>query len=81
MVWRPNLAIIGAEAIPNFKDSKNVIRPQTKLQLSMRLCPAFDVSKAKEIIFDKLTKNVPYNASVKIENYDTGFGWSMNFKD
>lgn len=48
--WRPNLSITGAEGLPEIKSAGNVLRPMTKVRLSMRVCPAMDASKVREIM-------------------------------
>lgn len=60
--WRPNLSITGAEDLPDFGSAKNVVRTNTKLFLSMRLCPEFPAAQAEKLLREKLTTNVPYNA-------------------
>ena len=37
--WRPALSVIGADGLPSIASAGNVLRPQTSLQLSMRLPP------------------------------------------
>ena len=65
-VWRPNLSISGASGLPQIESAGNVLRPSTSVRCSMRLCPAMDALKAKNIIIEKLTTDVPYNAKVSI---------------
>lgn len=43
----------------------------------MRVCPAFDASKVADIMTEKLTTNVPYNAKVTIHGGHSGNGWCM----
>jgi hypothetical protein len=43
----------------------------------MRLCPVFDAHKANEIMAEKLTKNVPYNAKVTLKGGHAGSGWQQ----
>ena len=76
-VWRSSLAITGIEGIPPIKMAGNVIRPKTALRASMRLSPIADPEASKDIMIEKLTKNVPYNAQVKILRTATGLGWCM----
>ncbi len=65
-VWRPNLAITGIDGIPSISNAGNVLRPYTSVRLSMRLPPNFEPNLALEIMINKLTKDVPYNAQVTI---------------
>jgi acetylornithine deacetylase/succinyl-diaminopimelate desuccinylase-like protein len=75
--WRPNLSITGADHLPPIAVAGNVLRPRTAVKVSLRLCPAMDAKKAEEILVEKLTKDVPYNAKVTIEGGHAGSGWSM----
>lgn len=73
--WRPNLSITGADGLPPVAIAGNVCRPSTTCRCSMRLCPVFDAHKANEIMTEKLTKDVPYNAKVTIKGGHAGSGW------
>jgi len=73
--WRPNLSVTGAEGLPPIASAGNVLRPKTTLRCSMRLCPVFDAHKAEEIITEKLSTNVPYNAKVSVHGGHAGNGW------
>ena len=76
-VWRSSLAITGISGIPPTNQAGNVLRSSTALRVSMRLSPIFDPEEACKIIQDKLTKDVPYNAQVKILRCTNGWGWCM----
>jgi hypothetical protein len=56
------MAIIGGDDFPSIEKAGNVVRPKSSVVISMRVCPALDVQKAKDIIVKKLTENPPYNA-------------------
>ena len=49
-VWRPNMSIVGVEGMPPIASAGNVIRPRTAVKISLRVSPAMDVEKAKEIL-------------------------------
>ena len=53
----------------------NVLRPMTTVRCSMRLSPVFDAHHANEIMTEKVTKNVPYNAKVTLKGGHAGSGW------
>jgi acetylornithine deacetylase/succinyl-diaminopimelate desuccinylase-like protein len=76
-VWRANMSITGIEGLPPIQMAGNVVRPSTSLRISMRLPPTFDPVKATEILKEKVTTNVPYNAEVTILNSGGGPGWCM----
>jgi len=75
--WGANLAITGAEGIPEISKAGNVVRASTSVRLSLRLAPTFDAKKAEQILVDKLTKNVPYNSKVSVLYSHAGSGWCM----
>lgn len=74
-VWRPNLSITGADGLPPIQSAGNVLRASTTLRCSMRLTPGFDAKKANDMLIEKLTKDVPYNAKVEVEGGHYGTGW------
>ena len=61
-VWRPNLSITGIDGIPSISMAGNVLRSHTSVRLSMRLPPVADPNQALEIMKQKMTTNVPYDA-------------------
>ena len=75
--WHPNLSITGADGLPPVAIAGNVCRPQTTVRCSMRLCPVFDAHKANEIMVEKLSKDVPYNAKVTLKGGHAGSGWQQ----
>lgn len=75
--WRCNLSVTGAKGLPDIEKAGNVVRPFTSLRLSMRLAPNMSAEKAKQIMVEKLTTDVPYNAKVTISNSLCGNGWCM----
>jgi hypothetical protein len=76
-VWRPNLSITGADGLPPISQAGNVVRAFTSARVSLRLPPTADAVVMKEILLEKLTKNVPYNASVTVDRVHAGSGWCM----
>ena len=75
--WEPNLSITGMSDIPPIKMAGNAVRPKTSARLSMRLPPSMDHHKAKDIMYKKLTENVPYNAKITIVGDHAGSGFCM----
>lgn len=73
--WRPNLSITGADGLPPVAIAGNVLRPKTTVRCSMRLSPVFDAHKANELMAEKLSTNVPYNAKVTLKGGHAGSGW------
>ena len=79
--WRPNVSITGAEGLPPMSAAGNVVRSKTKVRISMRQSPGADARKMKEVLLQKLTTDVPYNAKITIEGDHTGNGWLMKELD
>jgi acetylornithine deacetylase/succinyl-diaminopimelate desuccinylase-like protein len=73
--WRPSVSIVGAEGLPVASGAGNVLRDSTKLRLSIRLPPTLDGEKAFDIVNEKLSKDIPFNAKVTVEckGYGNGF--------
>src|SRR3954469_1100767 len=62
--WRPTLAITGAEGWPAIGRAGNVLRPFTRLKLSLRIPPRVDADPAAQAIKVALEKDPPYGAKV-----------------
>jgi acetylornithine deacetylase/succinyl-diaminopimelate desuccinylase-like protein len=76
-VWRANLSITGADGLPDISKAGNVLRASTTVRLSLRLSPVFDCDKALELMKQKLTTDVPFNAKVTILGTNGGNGFCM----
>ena len=74
--WRPALSVVGANGLPPSENAGNVLRPYTKLQLSIRIPPMVDPLLAQNTIVKHLTEDVPYNATVVVETEEAAAGWS-----
>ena len=74
--WRPALSVVGANGLPPSENAGNVLRPYTKLQLSIRIPPMVDPVLAQNTIVKHLTEDVPYNATVVVETEEAAAGWS-----
>jgi acetylornithine deacetylase/succinyl-diaminopimelate desuccinylase-like protein len=74
--WRPALSIVGSDGLPPTANAGNVLRPYTTLQLSMRIPPTTDASKAKEKINSVLLDNVPYQAKISLDFEEAACGWN-----
>jgi acetylornithine deacetylase/succinyl-diaminopimelate desuccinylase-like protein len=78
---RPTLSVIGAEGLPPVGVAGNVLRPYTKLKLSIRLPPSVDADTAYEKIHEVLTRDPPYNATVEVSKLGAGNGFSPSELD
>jgi len=74
--WRPALSIIGADGLPPIADAGNVLRPQTSLELSLRLPPTVDAQMAARTMKRVLENDPPAGANVRFEITEGATGWN-----
>ncbi|MFD3478241.1 M20/M25/M40 family metallo-hydrolase [Streptomyces sp. NPDC058695] len=63
--WRPSLEVTGADGLPPVATAGNVLRPHTRLKLSLRLPPTVDSAAAVAEVGRLLEADPPYGASVR----------------
>jgi acetylornithine deacetylase/succinyl-diaminopimelate desuccinylase-like protein len=73
--WRPGLALTAADGWPPIANGGNVLRPYTKLTLSLRLPPRVDPDIAARAVKAALERDPPYGAKVKFEIVGASAGW------
>ncbi len=73
--WRASLSTTGADGFPPTAKAGNVLRPNTTLQLSLRVPPGCDSQAAFDEMKAKLTSDPPYGAHVSFENPEAADGW------
>src|SRR5215475_5962341 len=73
--WRPGLAVTGAEGWPTIGNAGNVLRPFTRLKLSIRIPPRVDPDAAARAVKQLLEKEPPYGARVSFEITGANAGW------
>ena len=73
--WRPGLAITGAEGWPTIGNAGNVLRPFTRLKLSIRIPPRVDPQAAAAAVKQLLEKDPPYGARVAFSDANASSGW------
>ncbi|MBV8756676.1 MAG: M20 family metallopeptidase [Deltaproteobacteria bacterium] len=73
--WRPGLAVTGADGWPPIQNAGNVLRPVTKVKLSIRVPPRVDAVKAAAAVKKALEKDPPYGAKVTFDARDASAGW------
>jgi acetylornithine deacetylase/succinyl-diaminopimelate desuccinylase-like protein len=73
--WRPGLAITGADGWPPIGNAGNVLRPSTKLKLSIRIPPRVDPNAAAAAVKQALEKDPPYGAKVTFDDIGANAGW------
>ena len=74
--WRPALSVIGADGLPPIANAGNVLRPQTALQLSLRLPPTVDGDEATTAMKALLEAEPPYGANVTFAADHAASGWN-----
>ena len=73
--WRPGLAITGADGWPPIGNAGNVLRPFTRVKLSIRIPPRVDPDVATKAVKEVLEKDPPYGARVRFESATSSSGW------
>jgi len=73
--WRPALSITGAEGLPPIANAGNVMRPVTRLKLSLRVPPRLDAKQAAARVKAVLESEPPYGAKVNFNGNDGSNGW------
>jgi acetylornithine deacetylase/succinyl-diaminopimelate desuccinylase-like protein len=73
--WRPGLAITGADGWPPLGSAGNVLRPFTKLKLSIRIPPGVDAKLAAAAVKRTLERDPPYGAQVSFSGVGSNAGW------
>jgi acetylornithine deacetylase/succinyl-diaminopimelate desuccinylase-like protein len=73
--WRPGLSIIGADGWPSIQNAGNVLRPVTRLKLSIRIPPRVDPTAATAAVKTALEKDPPYGAHVSFREGSASAGW------
>ena len=73
--WRPALEVTGFDGAPPPGDAGNVLRPATRLKLSLRLPPTADDAAAAEALRSVLEADPPNGADVRFDIQDVGPGW------
>jgi acetylornithine deacetylase/succinyl-diaminopimelate desuccinylase-like protein len=73
--WRPTLSVTGAAGLPPIESAGNVLRPVTKLKLSVRLPPTCDAEAATAALKRALEADPPYGARVSFKADQAADGW------
>jgi acetylornithine deacetylase/succinyl-diaminopimelate desuccinylase-like protein len=73
--WRPFLGVVGADGLPPIANAGNVLRPFTRLKLSLRLPPLVDGEHATRELKRILEADPPHGATVRFEADQAATGW------
>lgn len=74
--WRPALSITGIDGVPSTSNAGSVLRPHTKLKLSLRLPPTVSAEAAGRVLTELFADDLPYDAQVVSDFSDTAGGWN-----
>ncbi|MCO4768416.1 MAG: M20/M25/M40 family metallo-hydrolase [Deltaproteobacteria bacterium] len=74
--WRPALSITGIDGVPPTSSAGSVLRPHTRLKLSLRLPPTVSAGDAAGVLTELFTTDVPYDADVRADFGDAATGWN-----
>ena len=75
-IWRPQLVVTGITGLSPVHRAGNVMIPEVKMRLSLRLPPTLDCVKAEEKLKEILETNPPYNAHVTVSDIVSGSGFN-----
>ncbi len=73
--WRPMLSVTGAAGLPPPENAGNVLRPQTRLVLSLRIPPTLEGEAAAVALKALLEADPPYGAKVSFDYGQSATGW------
>src|SRR6266481_4911612 len=74
--WRPQLAVIGIDGLPQPGDAGNVLLPYTMAKLSLRLPPTLDAEAAGATVQKLFEENPPAGARVEFQRQSFATGWN-----
>lgn len=74
--WRPQLAVVGVEGLPNLQSAGNVLLPYVTAKISLRLPPTVDGEKATAFIKQLFEDDPPSGAVVSFEADQAARGWN-----
>jgi acetylornithine deacetylase/succinyl-diaminopimelate desuccinylase-like protein len=74
--WRPTLSVTGGGGLPPIESAGNVLRPVTRLKLSVRIPPTCDAAAATSALRQVLETDPPYGARVTFEADQGADGWN-----
>jgi len=74
--WLPQLAITGANGLPEIANAGNVLRAGTALRLSLRTPPCVDATLALDTLRETLLAQPPFGARVELTDEAAYDGWN-----
>ncbi|HET9397747.1 MAG TPA: M20/M25/M40 family metallo-hydrolase, partial [Sphingomicrobium sp.] len=73
--WRPQLAVIGVDGLPNVANAAAVMHPELALKISLRLPPTLDPERAAQRLKALLEADPPYGAHIEFRPELVSAGW------
>jgi acetylornithine deacetylase/succinyl-diaminopimelate desuccinylase-like protein len=73
--WEPALEVVGIGGAPTPERAGNVLRPTTRVKLSVRVPPTADAAAAADAVEARLTDDPPYGATVTVTRGAAEPGW------
>lgn len=74
--WRPSVAVIGADGLPELDKASSTHLPATVLKLNVRIPPTLDAGEAAEKLKSELERHAPYDAGVTFSTDFAASGWN-----
>lgn len=74
--WRPTISYLGQEGLPDAETAGGVLRPETKICISMRTPPTLNAKQKAEELKKIVEENPPYNSEVTYKLLEAGNGWN-----
>jgi acetylornithine deacetylase/succinyl-diaminopimelate desuccinylase-like protein len=74
--WRPQLAVIGIDGLPEPQNAGNVMLPYTTARLSLRLPPTLPGSDAGAVLQRLLESDPPYGCEITFGGGEAATGWN-----
>jgi len=74
--WKPTLTVTGLDGLPPVRNAGNVLVPQLRVQLSLRLPPTVDGKAAEIALRQALETDPPYRARVSYTPGSANTGWN-----
>lgn len=74
--WRAALSYTGQDGLPPTVSGGNVLRPFTRLKLSLRLPPTLEADGAQAALEKLLAENPPYGSKVTLHFEEPATGWN-----
>jgi hypothetical protein len=70
------LTVTGISGLSPVSTAGNVLIPELRLRLSLRLPPTFNKKLSEEKFTEILTQNPPFGAHVTVSDVNAGQGWN-----